>query len=258
MNTGLSGQVALLTGPVTPLTVTAARHLGNAGVTLVFAGPQVAEDPRLRPILLQFRQCIHCIDVDLRTSEAVEETVAAVEQLLGRVDILLHTLGSAQTDAPEWKPAEGAALVWHGNTPLLGALTCSSGALRYMSRQNHGHVVHLVTRGDVGALEVEQLVQARLRQAWSQDGSPASVSMSAIYFEEIGPLLPASPAEEPRLLDTFVARLVEEEDWASRVVLERDIGQMVLEVCAQSYTDDPGTVHSFDFSGGGRIAPSLR
>jgi hypothetical protein len=73
--------------------------------------------------------------------------------------------------------------------------------------------------------------------------------LSAIYFEEIGPLLPPPPAQEPRLLEAFTARTIGEDDWASKLFLEQEIGNMVLQVCSQQYTDQPGDVHSFDFTG---------
>jgi NAD(P)-dependent dehydrogenase (short-subunit alcohol dehydrogenase family) len=246
MNDNLRGQVALLTGPVTPLTVTVARQLGNAGVRLAFAGPNVDDNPELQPVLYQFRRDAVCFNMDVNNVEAAEAVVAETEHIFGQIDIVIHTLGSAHA---EWRQGSSKALVWNGSAPLIGALTCSSGAIRHMSRRQHGHVIHLVTRGDVGALEVEKLVQSQLQKTWSQDGAPGQVSLSAIYFEEIGPLLPPPPAQEPRLLEAFTARTIGEDDWASKLFLEQEIGNMVLQVCSQQYTDQPGDVHSFDFTG---------
>jgi NAD(P)-dependent dehydrogenase (short-subunit alcohol dehydrogenase family) len=242
----LEGQVALFTGPMTPLAVAAARRLGNAGVFLAFAGNSVSDDPDLQPLLCQFRRTARCIETPLQTVEHMEQAISEAERLFGRMDILIHTLGGERPAAAEMR---GSALVWNASAPLIRALVCSSGAIRHMARRRHGHVVHLVPRGDVGAAEVERLVQSRLEQAWRADGAPGNVALSAIYCEGIRPLLTPLVAPDRRLLETFTGRVVEEEDWAERLFQERELGEMIVRVCSQDYGDAPGEVHSFEISG---------
>jgi hypothetical protein len=252
MEEGLNGQVALFTGPLTPLTLTVARWLGNAGVRLALAGPRIGADPGLQPLLYQFRRDTFCFDVDLSDPQTVHDIAEQTERVLGGLDMLIHTLGGAQAERCVDLLDPGArAVVWNGSPPLRAALTCSNGAMRFMARRQHGHVLHLVTRADVGALEVERLVLKRLQQSWQQHGVPRNVTMSAVYFEEVAALLPpasASNRPEPRLLEMFTERLVEEEGWIRKVMLEREIGSLIQNICRGLDGVSPGRIQSFDFS----------
>lgn len=262
----LDGQVALFTGVPTPLALAAARQLGNGGMRLVFAGPGVASQPSLQPLLYQFRRSAFCMEADLSDPASVEAVVAAIEAQIGQVEVFIHTLGKAKSEVYDAFSLLGGALtagdrqvLKRSNAPLLSAMTCSRGALRHMAQRNHGHILHLVARGDVGAFEVEKLVLNRLHEAWERDGAPTGVRMSSIFFEDLTPLVPsanplalpgsASPydIEEPRLLDCFTARLAEEEDWIERVLLEREIGNLILKVCVSETAETMQNVEAFDF-----------
>lgn len=252
MGEGLSGQVALFTGPATPLAVTVARHLGNAGVRLAFAGSGAGHQPELRPLLCQFRRNIVCLDADLTTAEAAQDVVAEVEGLFGQVDLFIHTLGNAAVDCFEMPHPAAAALALNSGGPLVNALICSSGAIRHMASRRHGHVLHLVARSAVGAMEVEKLVLSRLQEAWSRDGAPGNVALSTIYFDRLAPLMLSGDTEqtgpdEPRLLESFTAGLLSEDDWMSRVALERQIGSLVVQVCSRPEYAAGGAMHTFDF-----------
>jgi hypothetical protein len=249
MDEGLCGQVVILTGPPTPLSLTVARRLGNAGARLAFAGRNLSASRDLLAVLNQFRRDALCFDADLSDVREVQAVLEAVERSFGRVDTLIHNLGSAQG---EWRVVRSRALVWDGGAPLHTALTCSSGALQHMAARSHGHIVHLVTRDDVGALEVEQRVLAQLQQAWSEGRPPANVVMSTVYFDQITPLRASSgrPAEE-RIIESYWDRVLEEDDWATRVLLEQQIGELLLQVCEHKVALS-GPVQSFDFSGGRR------
>src|SRR5439155_7351853 len=85
-------------GPLTPLTMTAARRLGNCGVRLVFAGPAISSDASLQPLLYQFRRDLLCFDIDLPDARAVSDVVDTVERACGRLDLVVHTLGGGQVD----------------------------------------------------------------------------------------------------------------------------------------------------------------
>jgi len=259
MGEGLSGQVALFTGPATPLAVTVARRLGNAGVRLAFAGPRAGRQSELRPLLCQFRRDIVCLDADLTTAEAAQDVVAQVEGLFGQVDLFIHTLGNASVDCFEMPHPAAAALALSSGGPLVNALICSSGAIRHMASRHHGHVLHLVARSAVGAMEVEKLVLSRLQEAWTRDGAPGNVALSTIYFEELAPLMLTGDSEpagasEPRLLESFTAGLLAEDDWMSRVALEREIGSLVMRVCSRPEFAAGGAVHTFDFPAARELA----
>jgi hypothetical protein len=192
--------------------------------------------------------------------ESVQELVASIESACGRVDMLFHTLGAGRSagtvDAFSVQPGRGLAV--QGSAPLAAALTCSGGAIRHMSRTKHGHVIHLVTRAEVGAIEVERVVLDRLRDLLAEGGTAGSVRMSAIYFDGTSARQIAGPPPESpdsRMLEENTARLVEEDGWIGRVMLEQAIGDMVSEVCSERPLALRTRMESIQFHGG--VQPSI-
>jgi NADP-dependent 3-hydroxy acid dehydrogenase YdfG len=250
----------MFTGAVTPISVTVARKLGNEGALIVFAGDNVASEEALQPLLIQFRQDIVCVDARMDSTEAVQDVVAGVELACGPVELLFHTLGGARPYAPidAFSSMTGSDLAMLGSAPLLSALTCSSAAIRHMSHTSKGHVIHLIARADVGAVEVEEIVLNRLKNHIRAEGYGSSVQMSAIYFENVASLqLPgtAPVIDDEKVLYDCAARLTEEDGWISRVMLEQAIGDMVKQVCNLDTSRTSWSnraVQQIDFMGGAR------
>jgi len=119
-------------------------------------------------------------------------------------------------------------------------------------------VIHLITRAEVGAMEVEQIVLERLRKHLGVDDYAGSVRMSAIYFEDVAPLQISGSSQRPteeRILEECTGHLLEEDAWISRVMLERAIGDMVKEVCdldSKRASNMRRSVQQIDFMGGAR------
>jgi hypothetical protein len=259
---------ALFTGPATPLTVTVARELGNAGYALGFARASRGPAGALRPILSQFKDRVACVEADPADRESMETAAAEVERRLGPVDLFVHTLGAAAWDC--FADAETGATATRG--PLFTAVACSRVAAWHAAKRDNGHIVHLVTRDDVGAAEVELRVLSALQADWARDGMPRNLTMSAIYFDDVAPLIPSAPFprpgvtavgagrqvrsigappqraqdQEPRLLEQHGMRLMDEDNWIARVMLEREIGRLVLDVCSRRSAGASGAVQSFD------------
>jgi hypothetical protein len=131
----------------------------------------------------------------------------------------------------------------------------------------------------VGATEVELRVLSALEADWARDGMPRNLTMSAIYFDDVAPLTPPTPYplpgltavsaarlprsigappqmaydQEPRLLEQHGMRLLEEDNWIARVMLEREIGRLVLDVCARRSGATAGAVQSFDLHAARRV-----
>jgi len=253
-------QVIIFTGAVTPISITVARWMGNEGAQLVFAGSNISAEGALQPLLYQFRDGLVCIDTSLESTDAVQDVVSNVEQAYGPVELLFHTLGGPRPCTPidAFSSTPGSDLAMCGSAPLMSALTCSSAAIRHMARTRQGHVIHLITRADVGAIEVEEIVLERLRNHIRAEGYGSSVQMSAIYFEDVASLqLPgsASVLDDERLMQECAGRLVEEDGWIRRVMLERAIGDMVKQVCgldSKRKGNMNRSVQQIDFMGGAR------
>ena len=243
----LRGKGAVLTGPTTALSITVARRLGNEGAFLVFAGPDSGEDKHVRSLMAQFRNCAALLDADLSDPDGVGRAIERAERLAGQVDLVIHTLG-----APEMEE-RGYALVMRNSTaPLRAALTCTRGAMDYMRGRQEAQILHLVSAAEIGAMEVEKVALMRLREAWGLQMS-APVTLSAIYFDESASLPPPRENREARLLESFTGRLLEEDGWAEQVMLEREIGDMVVGVCCGSvFGRREGPVRAFGFHPGSR------
>jgi NAD(P)-dependent dehydrogenase (short-subunit alcohol dehydrogenase family) len=258
MQVQLDGQVALFTGAVSPITVTVARWLGNQGVRLVFAGPGVNCDPLLDPLVYQFRRDILCLECPITEASAVHELVDSVEASCGRVDMLFHTLGRRRRaeaiDAFSLAAGgTGALMNTQDGAPLSSALACTSSAIRHMARKAHGHVIHLVTPGEVGAIEVERLILDQIRDVLSQEVAGSDIRLSAIYFDGAATMqLCHGFADRPesRLMDDFTSRLVEEDGWMGRIMVEEGVGDMVRLVCGQQGATGQPRMELIDFHGG--------
>ena len=243
----LRGKGAVLTGPTTPLSVAVARRLGNEGAYLVFTGPDSGDDKYIRALMAQFRHCSALIEADLSEPDGVAQAIERAERLAGQVDLVIHTLG-----APEPEERGYALVIRNSTAPLRAALTCTRGAMDYMRGRREAQILHLVSASQIGAMEVEKVALMRLREAWGPRKS-SPVTLSAIYFDEAASFPPPRENREARILESFTGRLLEEEGWMDQVMLEREIGDMVVGVCCDRLPGRPdGPVRSFGFQPGFR------
>ncbi len=244
MGDGLAGKVALMTGAPTPLSLTVARRLGNEGARIAFIGRKVSRDAGIQALLYQFRRESLCLDADLSDPAAVEAILSCVEEAFGSVDLVVHTLGEPE---PQPESRGGGLVIRNSTAPLTAALTTTRGAMNHMQRRQSGHIVHLVSGDQIGAVEVERRALSGLRQQWGLPGGSTAVALSAIYFDEAASLPGVSPDQgEPRVLEIYTGRAIEEDEWMRRVLLEHEIGNLVMRVCNHPSEMFPGRVESFD------------
>src|SRR5436305_8993622 len=118
----LAGKVVLLTGSPTPLSLTVARRLGNEGAALAFVGTRVSRDTGVQALLYQFRRESVCVDTDISDPQAMEAAMMAVEEELGPVELVIHTLGAPE---PLSLPQTGDLVIKNSTAPLVAALTCT-------------------------------------------------------------------------------------------------------------------------------------
>lgn len=245
MKTDLQGQAALFTGAFLPVTLTVARRLWQEGVRIAFAGPNVRSSDVLYSLSRQMHGDVSFISSNMSSPEEAQEAAGLAAECFGRVDYLFHTVGS-DTDSLSSNPY-GAFYVDNGAT-LTSAVISSCGTLAQMVAQRHGHILHLVTRTDVGAQEVESLALDRLRQSWTLAGAPAGIRLSAVYFDE--PKLLAPVQREPgeaRVLEMAIGRSMEEDDWAEKVMQAGAIGDLIVQVCSGTGAQPPDSFYSFEF-----------
>jgi len=227
----LCGRGAVLTGPMTPLSAMVARRLGNEGAFLAFTGLGTAGCEMVQSLLYQFRDRSMCIEANLSDPGEVADALGQAERAAGPMELVVHTLGPTQASAPEGIEKAGHALVVRSsNAPLRTALSCTRGAMDYMRGRKGAHIVHLVSVAHIGAMEVEKVALARLQNAWGRRPN-GSVRLSAILLEGESVLSGRSNQGAARILESFTGRLLEEDDWIRDVLMEREVGDLVLNVC---------------------------
>lgn len=96
--------------------------------------------------------------LDVRDRQAARETVAAVTERFGRLDVLVNNVGYGLIGAIEEVSEEEAHSII--DTNLLGPLWLSQSAVPIMRRQGAGHIVQISTVGAVGTMPMLGLYNA--------------------------------------------------------------------------------------------------
>lgn len=126
------------------------RGLGRAlTLAALEAGHEVVATVRGEHTLPEHeRLTVHTLDV--RDRQAARETVEAVAERLGRLDVLVNNAGYGLIGAIEEVSEDEARLIL--DTNLLGPLWLSQSAIPIMRRQGAGHIVQISTIGAVGTM----------------------------------------------------------------------------------------------------------
>jgi len=144
----LSGQIALVTGGGRGIGANIARELAAAGM-------QVAVAARTGSQVEQVASEVGglALEVDVSDERSVERMVAATEEALGSIDLLVNSAGIMGSAAPViWE--EDPRDWWRVfEINVLGAYLCCRAVLRGMNERGRGRIVNLGSGG--GYLPVE-------------------------------------------------------------------------------------------------------
>jgi NAD(P)-dependent dehydrogenase (short-subunit alcohol dehydrogenase family) len=104
MNNGeLLGQVAIVTGGGRGLGQAIAQSLAEAGARVVVAARSAAQLAETVALIEQQGGQALAFEMDVTDQETVQRVVAAVEQTLGPVDLLVNNAGVATPFGPIWE-----------------------------------------------------------------------------------------------------------------------------------------------------------
>jgi hypothetical protein len=213
MNRDEGALTALFAGAPHALAVAAARRLCGEGLNVVFAGRCLASDPAIQAVLCQFGRRSACLDADVVSVRDVHCAVAAAEASMGPIGLFVHCSGD-------------------GDTRALVAYV--RGVLQHAARSRRGHLVHLVPGAE---WEADACLVDRLYGRWSRRKELAGVDVRSLRFDVASLRAPSALSGDARVLERYLSRVIEEEDWAVRVQLEQEVGDLVMQVARTAWHD---------------------
>jgi NAD(P)-dependent dehydrogenase (short-subunit alcohol dehydrogenase family) len=139
----LQGKVALVTGSARGLGAGICRSLSEAGVRLMAADINQAENQRLAQDLRRAGGEAAEIRLDVGDEKQAREAVRETVNRFGRLDILVNNAGTDKTlSIEELSVADWDCVI---RTNLRGPFLLSRQALPVMKRQGGGHIVNIVS-----------------------------------------------------------------------------------------------------------------
>lgn len=141
----LSGQVAWVTGGGSGIGLAGAIELAKAGAQVVISGRDAA---KLQAALVQAEAAgapagaISAEPLDVADREAVARVGAAIQQRLGRVDILVNSAG-LNVRQRAWEVSDAAAFEAVTQVNLVGVAACTYAVLPGMRAQGQGTVINV-------------------------------------------------------------------------------------------------------------------
>lgn len=139
----LSGRIALVTGAAQGIGFALARGLGQAGATLVLND---IDESRLAAARVELRRQGLVVDgqvFDVRNAEQVEAGVAAVEERVGPIEILVNNAGIQHREPlEEVSPESWREVV---DTDLNGVFFVGQAVARQMIGRGHGKIINVTS-----------------------------------------------------------------------------------------------------------------
>jgi NAD(P)-dependent dehydrogenase (short-subunit alcohol dehydrogenase family) len=164
LNVDLTGQIALVTGASSGLGEHIAQVLSASGATVAIAARRVDRLEALKEKIESSGKQAFVIEMDVSLEESVNEALAAVDEALGSVSILVNNAGMAESksflkmDEQNWRKTmdvnlDGAWRVAHRVSQQMVASGTSGSIVNIASilglRQGFGHTAYAVSKAGV-------------------------------------------------------------------------------------------------------------
>lgn len=209
------GQVAVVTGGAAGIGLAIAVQLAEAGARVHVLDQRAPESNGS----LRFHA------LDLRSTDAVEAAIAAIDSEEGRIDHLVNNAGLTR-DAVLWKLDDRA---WEDvlDVNLTGAFRCLRAVVPHMRRRNAGRVVQIASinglRGKVGQANysASKAGLIGLTRTAARELGRFGITVNAVAPGMIETAMTATLPEEVRaraLQETAIGRLGRPEDVAAAVL----------------------------------------
>lgn len=139
----LAGRCAVVTGGAQGIGYAIAQRLlaGGARVSLWDIDTEALEAARGA---LKAHGSVDIVTTDITSAEQVEAAAARSEQVMGAIDILVHSAGIAGMNAPvaDYPPAEWCKIM---DINLLGAFHVNQSVVRRMIARDYGRIVNIAS-----------------------------------------------------------------------------------------------------------------
>lgn len=151
MNSGLKGQVAMVTGAASGLGLSIARALSAEGVNLALLDKNEASLASLKGTF-EFKSWA----VDISAEDQVKNAIGKIAGSFGRIDILVNSAGiTGKTNLKSHETdSEDVAKVFNIN--FMGSYYTAKHALPVMLKNNYGRILHIASiagkEGNAGML----------------------------------------------------------------------------------------------------------
>jgi len=132
-------RIVFITGATSGFGAAAARRFAQDGCRLILAGRRT---DRLEALAKELSVPVHCLNLDVRNREAVEQAFASLPADFADIDVLVNNAGLALG----LNPAEAASLDdWDTmvDTNIKGVMYCSRFALPGMVARKRGHIINI-------------------------------------------------------------------------------------------------------------------
>jgi NAD(P)-dependent dehydrogenase (short-subunit alcohol dehydrogenase family) len=140
----LSNQVAVVTGGGRGIGRAVAIALAAAGANVAVLARSVNELDETVRLIGQAGGRARSVPTDITVADAVRDAMAAIEQELGPVDVLVNNAGAVQPFGPVW---ETSAEEWWRSMEvnMLGPLLCSRAVLPRMVARGRGRIINIAS-----------------------------------------------------------------------------------------------------------------
>lgn len=138
----LDGKVALVTGASSGIGAACARSLARSGCRVILLARRGERLVSLQKELLGSGAAVHSIELDVRDSSAVAQSLGALPEELRRIDLLINSagLGRGLDRLHEGDPREWDEVI---DTNVKGLLYVTRAVLPQMVERDAGHIVNI-------------------------------------------------------------------------------------------------------------------
>lgn len=143
----LKGKIVFISGASSGIGALTAVRLSELGAIPVLTGRNIA---KLKEIAAKIKGTCTIYQMDVTNNEQVKQTVEAVINKYGKIDILLNNAGFGKFEYFIDEDVESFEEMM--DTNYMGTVRCTKAVLPYMLKQGSGHIVNIASMaGKIGS-----------------------------------------------------------------------------------------------------------